>query len=92
MEDLLAPAAYGDDDILGLLAGGSLSDALASQGAVHVDRRRLAGGAEVGLRSLYPQGVTYTMVVKRCKFGTALCNPGLAVLQQLLTFTKWLTA
>lgn len=44
LEDLMAPAAYGDEDILGLLAGGSLSDALASQGAMPLDRRVMQGG------------------------------------------------
>lgn len=55
MEDLMAPAAFGDDheDILGLLAGGgSLSDVLANQGALQGDHRglRLQGG-EVSLLS-----------------------------------------
>lgn len=45
MEDLMAPAAFGDEDILGLLAGGSLSDALASQGALPAGRGRVRGGA-----------------------------------------------
>lgn len=40
----MAPAAYGDEDILGLLAGGSLSDALASQGAIPLQRRGRDGG------------------------------------------------
>lgn len=40
----MAPAAYGDEDILGLLAGGSLSDALASQGAIPLERRGRDGG------------------------------------------------
>lgn len=52
MEDLMAPAAFGDDDILGLLAGGSLSDALASQGALPIDRRR-RNGAGVGAVVLF---------------------------------------
>lgn len=81
MEDLLAPAVYGDDDILGLLAGGSLSDALASQGAVPVDRRRLAGGAEVGLGSLRPQGVCQTIFGERLgasqgrRYACSSCEP-----------------
>lgn len=40
----MAPAAYGDEDILGLLAAGSLSDALASQGAIPLERRGRDGG------------------------------------------------
>jgi hypothetical protein len=47
IEDLMAPAAHGDEDFMGLLAGGSLSDALASQGAIPMGHRTLAGG-EVG--------------------------------------------
>jgi hypothetical protein len=59
MEDLMAPAAFGDDDILGLLAGGSLSDALASQGALPIDRRR-RDGAKVRSCTQSPEQATCT--------------------------------
>jgi hypothetical protein len=46
MEDLLAPAALGGDDILGILDGGSLSEALASSGGLlGLGARGARGGA-----------------------------------------------
>lgn len=47
MEDLLAPAAYGDQDILGLLDGASLSDMLAG-GSLGGRGDRHGGNTDVG--------------------------------------------
>lgn len=44
-QDIMVPAAFRDDDILDLLERGSLSDALGSQGALPLGRRRMGGAA-----------------------------------------------
>ena len=49
IEDLMAPAAYADEDILGLITEGSLSGVLASQGAMPADNRDGRQGGQVGV-------------------------------------------